>query len=138
MRQLGASNAKKRQVLANKIIKEHFEITLHIDRNINYLWYMYYKGSKKGTFRDFIFAVELNMLRFLNIISDENKKNIINMLNSEDEDNAFLAILSIDNFRKERIKIHGEVTPKWDVSDELKSVSDNYINLISQFNLDKL
>ena len=60
------------------------------------------------------------------------------MLNSEDEDNAFLAILTIDNFRKIRIKIHGEVTPKWDVSDELKSVSDNYINLISQFNLDKL
>jgi len=138
VRELSASNAKKRQALANKIIKEHFEITLHIDRNINYLWYMYHKGSKKGTFRDFIFAVELNLLKFLKIISDENKKNIINMLNSEDEDNAFLAILTIDNFRKERIKIHGEVTDKWDVSDELKNVSNVYINLISQFNLDKL
>lgn len=129
---------KKRQVLANKIIKEHFEITLYVDRNINYLWYMYYKGSKKGSYRDFILAVELNLLKDLNIITEEERGHLKTMLISEDSDNGYLALLAIDNFRKQRIKIHGEWNSKLKVSNEFQGVRDNYINLISQFNLDKI
>lgn len=133
-----ASFKRKRQVLANKIVKEHFEITLYVDRNINYLWYMYYKGSKKGEYRDFILAVELNLLNKLGTITEEEKTNLRAMLSSEDIDNSYIAVMAIDNLRKERIKKHGEWNTKLKVSDKFQAVKDEYINFIHNYNLDKL
>ena len=42
----------KRKKLATKIIDEHFEMTLVANRNINYLWYTYKTGTKRGEFSD--------------------------------------------------------------------------------------
>jgi hypothetical protein len=121
---------KKRDNVARKIITEHYNITLHIDRSINYLWFMYNTGTKKGSFRPFIFDFELNLLIALDIISHEEKSNITNMFNSEDNDNVYIAVLSIDNFRKQRIKIHGEWKNIDSVSDKFKKVVDKYQEII--------
>ena len=110
-----ASFKRKRQLLANKIVKEHFEITLYVDRNINYLWYMYYKGSKKGEYRDFILAVELNLLNELGIITEEERTNLRTMLTSEDL-----------------------WTSKLEISDEFEDIKNNYVDFIHNYNLDKL
>lgn len=133
-----ASFKRKRQLLANKIVKEHFEITLYVDRNINYLWYMYYKGSKKGEYRDFILAVELNLLNQLGTITEEEKLNLKAMLTSEDLDNSYIAVMAIDNLRKERIKKHGEWNTKLEISDEFEDIKNNYVDFIHNYNLDKL
>lgn len=121
---------KKRQKLANKIVAEHFEMTLHINRDINYLWYMYYKGAKVNTYRPFIFGYELNLLVSLNTITPEEKNNMDTMLSSEDSDNVYMAILAIDNFRKQRIKIHGEWKSIDVVSETFIEIANKYHELI--------
>ena len=136
---LDSKTHKKRQQLANKIVAEHFEMTLHIDRSINYLWYMYHKGTKKDTFRPFIFGFELNLLVSLGIVTPEEKSNIFTMLNSEDADNIYMAVLAIENFRKQRIKIHGEWKSIDNVSDEFREIVDKYQEIIiNSYSLNKL
>jgi hypothetical protein len=131
--------SKKRQQLASKIVAEHFEMTLHIDRSINYLWYMYNKGIKKDIVRPFIFAFELNLLVALGTVTPEEKSNIHTMLNSEDGDNIFIAILAIDNFRKQRIKIHGEWKSIDNVSEEFREVVSKYSEVIvNSYSLNKI
>jgi hypothetical protein len=131
--------SKKRQQLASKIVAEHFEMTLHIDRSINYLWYMYNKGIKKDTFRPFIFAFELNLLVSLGIVTPEEKSNIHTMLNSEDVDNIYMAVLAIDNFRKQRIKIHGEWKSIDNVSEQFREVVSKYHEVVvNSYSLNKI
>ena len=99
---------------------------------------MYNKGIKKNTFRPFIFAFELNLLVALGTITLEEKSNIHTMLNSEDGDNIFIAVLAIDNFRKQRIKIHGEWKSIDHVSKEFRDVIDKYIEVIvNSYSLNK-
>jgi hypothetical protein len=116
----------KRKKFASKVINEHFEMTLVGDRSANYLWYTYKDGTKKGDFRPFILGFELNLLFSLNVISTEERNNIVSMIESEDEDNNFMAILAMESFRKKRIKIHGEWTAKQDVSVEFKELVNLY------------
>jgi hypothetical protein len=131
--------SKKRQQLASKIVAEHFEMTLHIDRSINYLWYMYNKGIKKDTFRPFIFAFELNLLVSLGIVTPEEKSNIHTMLNSEDVDNIYMAVLAIDNFRKQRIKIYGEWKSIDNVSEQFREVVSKYHEVVvNSYSLNKI
>lgn len=99
-------NAYKK--LAKKIIKEHFNMTLPFDRSFNYLWWMYNSGTREGDLGDFILFSEMNLLRETNTIHQEGFDNLIKMLNSEDEDNLFIALKSIESLRNERIKKHDE------------------------------
>lgn len=101
-------------------------MTLSVDRGMNYLWYMYKDGIKKGDFRPFILLIELNLLLYLGMINDDQSKSIINMLSSDDEDNYFIALLSIETLRNKRIKLHGKWTQEIDVSNELKDAVKNY------------
>lgn len=130
MTKLDSKTFKKRQQLARVIVAEHFEMTLHIDRSINYLWYMYHKGTKKDTFRPFIFGFELNLLVSLGIVSPEEKSNIHTMLNSEDADNIYMAVLAIENFRKQRIKAHGEWKSIDNVSEEFREIANKYHEIV--------
>lgn len=122
----------KRNSLAKKIIEEHYEITAVSDKvadsNINYLWWMYYKGTKKGEFKLFILGYEMNLLLSLGIITPEEAESLKLMVKSEDEDNFYMALLSIEKFRKDRIKKHGEWNnTKLDVSPEFLEVAKNYM-----------
>ena len=116
----------KRKKLTKKIVKEHFDMTLSVDKALNYLWFMYYKGLHKGTFKPFMLLMEMNLLLSLDIINEDERDSLKSMFLSEDEDNYYLGLLSLETLRNKRIKIHGEWTEKIDVSDEFKEVVSKY------------
>jgi len=95
---------KKIKNLLRDICIEHHRIANLKDSNIGYLWDLYTYGSKKGHFRPFIFLAELNLLVKLNYLTEEEKQNLLNMLLSDDEDNAYLMAYSIITLRNKRIE----------------------------------
>lgn len=94
--------------LAKKIVNEHYNMTLPFDRSFNYLWWMYNKGTKEGELADFMLFSEMNLLRETDTIHQEGFDNLLKMLNSQDEDNLFIALKSIESLRNERVKKYGE------------------------------
>lgn len=94
--------------LAKKIVNEHLSMTVPFDRSFNYLWWVYSKGTKQGELADFMLFSEMNLLRETDTIHQEGFDNLLKMLNSQDEDNLFIAIKSIESLRNERIKKYGE------------------------------
>jgi len=116
-----------RNKLCKKIIEEHFNMTSGVDRNFNYLWYMYHRGTKQGTYKPFMLGFELNLLIELGQITEEERENIVKMCGSEDEDNLYIALLAIDNFRKQRIKQHGQ----WKAYGE--QVSNTFREAVSKY-----
>ena len=99
---------KEIEALTAKIAAEHYEITKDVDSNLNYLWYMYHKGSKAGTFKPFVYMAELQLLKRMGYTNDKEVQGMIKMLESEDEDNVHLVTLAIKNFRDLRIQEYGE------------------------------
>jgi hypothetical protein len=69
---------------------------------------MYHKGSKAGMFRPFVYMAELQLLKRMGYINDVEIKNMIKMLESDDQDNLHMVTLSIKNFRDLRLQEHGE------------------------------
>ena len=96
--------------LVNNICKEHYTICNITDTNLGYLWYMYYKGKYKAYFKPFIFLAEVNLLVKLNYLTEDEKKNIIQLMVSQDQDNMIIAGFSILTLRNQRIKELGEYT----------------------------
>ena len=96
--------------LVDNICKEHYTICNITDTNLGYLWYMYYKGKYKGYFKPFIFLAEVNLLVKLNYLTEDEKKNIIQLMISQDQDNMIIAGFSILTLRNQRIKELGEYT----------------------------
>jgi hypothetical protein len=93
--------------MINLICNEHWEASKPNDSNIGYLWYMYAAGTKVGTFKPFIFLAELNLLFKTGYITEVEKDNMIGMLDSSDEDNAYMLGYSIFTLRNTRIKDMG-------------------------------
>lgn len=117
----------KRKSLCKKIVDEHFEISLVSDRNANYLWWMYKAGSNQGMYRPFIINSELDLLEELKLINKDERESLNKMFSSEDEDNVYIALLSLESFRKKRIKLHGKFdSSKQDVSDEFRKYVTSY------------
>jgi hypothetical protein len=114
---------KEIEALTAKIAEEHYEITKDVDSNLNYLWYMYHKGSKAGTFRPFVFMAELQLLKRMGYTNDKEMQGMIKMLESEDEDNIHLVTLAIKNFRDLRIQEHGEYSK---VNKDYADIAKNY------------
>lgn len=120
--------------LSKKIISEHFNMTLVSDRNINYLWYTYNNGLNKGNYnKPFILSCELMLLNALGIITEEEKDNLFKMLYSDDQDNHYIALLAMQKYRKERIKVHGEWNSLINVSDLFKEVVSCYPTKVVHF-----
>jgi hypothetical protein len=114
---------KEIEALTAKIAEEHYEITKDVDSNLNYLWYMYHKGSKAGTFRPFVFMAELQLLKRMGYTNDKEMQGMIKMLESEDEDNIHLVTLAIKNYRDLRIQEHGEYSK---VNKDYADIAKNY------------
>lgn len=114
---------KEIESLTAKIAAEHYEITKDVDSNLNYLWYMYHKGTKAGTFRPFVYMAELQLLKRMGYTNDKEVQNMIKMLESEDEDNIHLVTLAIKNYRDLRIQEHGEYSK---VSKDYANIAKNY------------
>ena len=72
------------------------------------LWYMYVSGTRKGTYRPFVFLAELKLLEYLGYMDESSVKNAIKLLGSPDKENLFVASQVIKFFRNERIKEMGE------------------------------
>jgi hypothetical protein len=102
---------KKLQKLVIDISEEHYNITSSLNlSNLSYLWFMYSSGSKKGDYKPFIFLAEINLLVRLNYLDSGEKRNLIGLMTSSDEDNLYIAGLSILELRKQRIKDLGKYT----------------------------
>jgi hypothetical protein len=100
-------DTKEMLKLVAAIAEEHYNITDGADGNLNYLWYMYHKGSKKDEFRPFVYMAELMLLNKYNYLNDAEVRNIVSMMKSEDRDNLAIVTLSIQSLRELRIKEHG-------------------------------
>ena len=101
---------KKFKKFLHSIIEEHYNMTSDITgsgHTLNYLWYMYYKGVKAGTYRPFIFMAEMHLLKEMGYMTIEDIQNINNMIKSEDKDNFYIGYLSLESLRSKRIKEHG-------------------------------
>ena len=72
------------------------------------LWYMYVEGSKKDTYKPFVFLAELRLLQYLGYMDKSSIENAVKLLESPDKENLFVASQVIQFFRKERIKDLGE------------------------------
>ena len=95
--------------LSQRICKEHFEITNCDEcKNLHMLWYMYVSGTKKGTYRPFVFLAELKLLEYLGYMDESSIENTIKLISSPDKENLFVASQVIKFFRNERIKEMGE------------------------------
>lgn len=102
---------KKLQKLVIDISEEHYNITSSLNlSNLSYLWFMYSNGSKKGDYKPFILLAEINLLVRLNYLDSGEKRNLIGLMTSSDEDNLYIAGLSILELRKQRIKDLGKYT----------------------------
>ena len=93
--------------LVAAIAEEHYNITDGVDGNLNYLWYMYHKGTKKDEFRPFVYMAELMLLKKYDYITTTEVQNVVEMMKSDDKDNLHMATLTIKNLRELRIKEHG-------------------------------
>jgi hypothetical protein len=98
---------KKIVSLIENICHEHHMVCKVEDSNMGYLWYMYTHGTKKGSFRPFIFLSELNLLVKTGYITEDEKQNLLGMFLSSDDDNAYLTAYSIITLRDKRIKEMG-------------------------------
>lgn len=106
------------------ICNEHWDVAKPNDSNIGYLWYMYAAGTKQGTFRPFIFFSELNLLIKTGYVTEEERNNMIRMLDSSDEDNAHVLAYSILTLRNQRIKDLGLWTLDNDKYSEIDYIRD--------------
>jgi hypothetical protein len=114
---------KEIESLTAEIAAEHYAITDGVDQNLNYLWYMYHKGSKAGTFKPFVFMAELQLLKKMGYTNDIEVQNMIKMLESSDEENIHLVTLAIKNYRDLRIQEHGEYSK---INKAYWSIAKNY------------
>ena len=99
MKKLDAIHKK----LFKEIVNEHVEMTKDTDGNMHYLWWLYKDGPKKDEIKPFMYAFEVKLLKSLDVITDEEMHNILNMLDSEDEENWYIALCSIQHLRDARI-----------------------------------
>ena len=96
------------QALVKAIIQEHYFMTKKVDQNLHYLWHIYRDGTKAGEYRPFILLSEIQLLKALDYITEDEANNMVNMMQSTDLDNLNLVYLSILNMRKQRIEDYGE------------------------------
>ena len=95
------------KALVKEIVEEHYNITEGADGNLNYLWYMYHKGTKEGDWKPFIYMAELQLLKRFDYINNSEIQNLVSMMESEDEDNMSIVTLAIMCLRQLRLKEHG-------------------------------
>ena len=98
------------KTLVKEIVEEHYNITKGIDGNLsslNYLWYMYHKGTKEGYWKPFIYMAELQLVKRFDYINDSEIQNLVSMMESEDEDNMNIVTLAITSLRQLRVTEHG-------------------------------
>lgn len=89
------------------IVDEHYQISKNADSNLHYLWHLYKHGNNAGDYKPFILMAEMQLLKEMGYISEEEIENMWQMVESEDQDNFNLVWLALKTWRLTRIKEHG-------------------------------
>lgn len=116
---------KEERNIHKKIIEDHFELSKN-NTNINYLWFIYKDGFRRGEYKPFMLLAELNLCKYFNILSEEEFKNIKEMLLSPDPDNHYMAIKIIKKFMYDRHKKYGKDM----THDDYTGIRDQYEKLV--------
>ena len=111
------------------IIQEHYFMTKKVDHNLHYLWYLYRDGTRAGEYRPFILMAEMQLLKELGYLTEDEVKNMCVMMESDDTDNLNLVYLSILNLRKQRIEDYGDYG-KSNVTAPLHNIVQDYSHTI--------
>lgn len=106
------------------ITTEHYELAKVTDQSISYLWFMYNKGTKAGDYRPFIFMAEMQLLKQMGYLTDDEINNLLSMMDSKDTENFHLLCLALNSLRKLRIKDHGEY--KGELNESYKELINTY------------
>ncbi len=107
-----ADVAKEVLYLAKDLLRDHVSISQYKNSDINYILFKHQVNMTKPRYDFlnkkewlFVYKLELNLLQFLEIISQEENNRIFEML-SASEDDIYIAVLSLKQFWKIRRDNH--------------------------------
>ena len=108
---ISADVGKEILYLAKELVKEHMIISQFVNTDVNYILFKHqvniyaprYDFLNKKEWL-FVFKLELNLLQFLEIISEDENNRMFDMLQS-DEDNIYMAVLSLKQFVNQKKEV---------------------------------
>lgn len=108
---ISADVGKEILYLAKELLKEHMIISQFVNTDVNYILFKHqvnihaprYDFLNKKEWL-FVFKLELNLLQFLEIISEDENDRMFDMLQS-DEDNIYMAVLSLKQFVNQKKEV---------------------------------
>jgi hypothetical protein len=108
---ISADVGKEILYLAKELVKEHMIISQFVNTDVNYILFKHQVNihSPRYDFLNkkewlFVFKLELNLLQFLEIISEDENNRMFDMLQS-DEDNIYIAVLSLKQFVNQKKEV---------------------------------
>ena len=108
---ISADVGKEILYLAKDLVKEHMIISQFVNTDVNYILFKHQVNihSLRYDFLNkkewlFVFKLELNLLQFLEIISEDENNRMFDMLQS-DEDNIYIAVLSLKQFVNQKKEV---------------------------------
>lgn len=106
-----ADVAKKVLLLAKELIHEHMIISQFVNSDVNYILFKHQVNMTKPRYDFlnkkewlFVYKLELNLLQYLEIITEEENNRIFDMLQA-DETDIYIATLSIEQFVNQKKEI---------------------------------
>ena len=108
---ISADVGKEILYLAKELVKEHMIISQFVNTDVNYILFKHqvnihaprYDFLNKKEWL-FVFKLELNLLEVLKIISEDENNRMFDMLQS-DEDNIYMAVLSLKQFVNQKKEV---------------------------------
>ena len=108
---ISADVGKEILYLAKELVKEHMIISQFVNTDVNYILFKHKVNihSPRYDFLNkkewlFVFKLELNLLEVLEIISEDENNRMFDMLQS-DEDNIYIAVLSLKQFVNQKKEV---------------------------------
>ena len=106
-----ADVAKKVLLLAKELIHEHMIISQFVNSDVNYILFKHQVNMTRPRYDFlnkkewlFVYKLELNLLQYLEIITEEENNRIFDMLQA-DETDIYIATLSIEQFVNQKKEI---------------------------------
>lgn len=106
-----ADVAKKVLLLAKELIHEHMIISQFVNSDVNYILFKHQVNMTRPRYDFlnkkewlFVYKLELNLLQYLEIITEEENNRMFDMLQA-DETDIYIATLSIEQFVNQKKEI---------------------------------
>jgi hypothetical protein len=123
-----ADVAKEVLYLAKDLLRLHVSLSQVVNTNINYILFKHQVNMTRPRYDFlnkkewlFVYKLELNLLELLEIINREENDRMFEMLQS-DEDNIYIAVLSLKHFLKLR---EDKLESPW----YMEHIKDNYLKI---------